>query len=124
MARRNKATEADVAVENAIAIVELPPSPEELARIEQVFVWIIQGQTEYNITQAIRTQWPDVEPMPLIVKTLERLVQSSKFNPDVIRGWVFEAYRELYRNALAAQDFASAIRIIAKINEMAGSEGD
>ncbi len=98
-----------------------PPAttPEELARITQVFLWIVQGQAEGHILEAIRATWPDQEPKPIIAAAIEELAKSADFNPKVIRGWCFEAYRDLYRRLYENGDFVGALRAVKLLQDMA-----
>ncbi len=95
-------------------------TPEEAARIHQVFRWIIEGQTEHDIRQAIAETWPLHEATPLIIAAIDQLQKSGRFEADVVRGWCFEAYRELFRKTLEIGDFAAALRAVKLIQDMAG----
>jgi hypothetical protein len=84
-------------------------------RIDQVRRWIIDGNTEHDIGQAIAATWPDEKPKPLIVAALKLIADSGSVDPDLARGWCFEAYRSLYLKALEAGDFATALRAVKEI---------
>ncbi len=120
MAKRNRkpppAPPAEL--DNAISLAVLDPK-----KVTQVFMWIVQGQTEGHIREAIEQLWPADDPRPLIIAAIHQLTESAKFNADIVRGWCFEAYRELYRQMVAMGDFPGALRAVSKLETMARQAG-
>jgi hypothetical protein len=88
------------------------------AQVHQIKTWIVEGHTEHDITQAIATTWPGEKPKPLIVAALKLIAASGSVDPDLARGWCFEAYRSLYVKALEAGDFGTALRCVKEIGGM------
>jgi len=88
--------------------------------VTQVFLWIVQGQTEAHIIEAIQTTWPEADSRPLIAAALDEITKAGDLDKKLIRGWAFEASRELYRQMIAVGDFASALRAVKQIADMAG----
>ena len=81
-------------------------------------LWIVAGATEHQVAEAIKTHWPAAEVKPLIVAAIEQLRQSGQLDVKVVRGWCFEAQRDLYRRMLEIGDFAGALRAVKQIHDM------
>ena len=112
MARKSKRVQS-----TAIATTEAKPNA---AAVADVFLWIVQGQTERDFLQALEQHFPASKPEPIIAAALKQLVQSADFDPTLIRGWCFEAYRDLYRRMVDVGDLAGALRAVRALEEMAG----
>lgn len=87
-----------------------------------MFQWILTGASEHQIKEAIDNAWPGQEAQPLIVAAVDELRKSGDFETGVIRGWCFEASRDLYRKMTEIGDFAGALRAVKQILQMAGRE--
>lgn len=92
--------------------------------LTQVYQWIVQGQTQGHIADAIRSKWPDQDSQPLIVAALQQVESAADFNPKRLRGWCLEAYRDLHRQLTAMGDFVGAIRAVAKIEAILKASKD
>jgi len=88
-------------------------------RIAQVFTWILSGASEHEITEAISSNWPEAQAMPLIVAAMQRIAKSADAEPDVIRGWCIESTRLVYQRAIENNDLATALRAIKQLHQMA-----
>lgn len=93
----------------------------DLTRVTEVFLWIVQGQTEGHIVEAIAAKWPDQDSRPLIVAALQQVEKAGDVNARLTKGWCIEAYRELHRRLVEMGDYAAAVRAVAKINEISSS---
>ena len=98
-----------------------PDETEFEQQFEDVFQWIVAGGTEFQIKEAFAKNWPKADVMPLIAAVILKIRESSEFDSDVMRGWVFEAYREIYRRQMEGSDFAEARRTVEKIHAMTGA---
>jgi hypothetical protein len=92
-------------------------APDE-TRVAQVFLWIIQGHTHAMIVDAIAKTWPDVEPRTLVDAAQQKISQAANFNPNLVRGWCIEAYRELHARLHEMGEYASALRAVKQIKDM------
>lgn len=93
--------------------------------MHQVYLWLVAGGTDYDILQAIRTMWPEEKEAPLIAAAIAQLAQAGEMTPDVgviVRGWCFEASRQLYRKMLEIGDFEGALRAVKQIAGMVGKD--
>jgi hypothetical protein len=89
------------------------------ARIEQTVKWLLTGARDADVIEAIRTTWPDQELQPLLVAAVGELSSSAEFSRKVVRGWCFEASKDLYRRMVEIGDFAGALRAIKQIKDLA-----
>lgn len=90
-----------------------------VAPAEQVYKWILEGASEADIRDAIKTNWPKQKAEPLIKTALARLIEASDSPADVMRGWCIEATRELYRKQVEVGDFAGALRAVKLLHDLA-----
>lgn len=99
-----------------------PPAKREPtpAALNQVVRWIVTGATEHEVGEAIAQQWPDTEARPLIVAAMAKLAENASADPSAVRGWCFEATREVYRLAIAEKDLGVALRAAKQLNDLAG----
>lgn len=87
-------------------------------RVNQVLAWIVAGASEHEITEAAETNWPGAKARALIVGAMKRLAAAADADADSVRGWAIEATRHVYQQALAAADFATALRAIKQLQSM------
>ena len=88
-------------------------------RVEQTVRWMLTGARDADVLEAIRTTWPDQELQPLIRDAIEQLAASGQFDRQVVRGWCFEASKDLYRRMVEIGDFAGALRAVKHIVDLA-----
>jgi len=98
-----------------------PPAPAfDPASVEQARKWILSGASAHDIAAAIRENLPGVaDPSGLIVAALDDLRRAATFDSDLVRGFAFEATREIYRRALDSNDHSAALRAIKTMQEIA-----
>lgn len=116
MARgKTTANAANAQAPAALAIIE-PPA--EL--VSMVYRWILDGQAEHDIREAIATKWPQAQAQPLILAAVKRFSEAGQFESQIMLGWCAEAYRDLYRVAREAGDIPSALRAVKQLSQLAG----
>ncbi len=96
------------------------PTPQDPARVHQVVRWVVSGATEYQIVESIRATWPEQDAAPLIVEALADITRNGELDKKLIRGFCFESARDVYRRAVEAGDFGSALRALKQIEGLAG----
>ncbi len=91
------------------AVAKAPPKPTP-EQIIQVKTWIIEGQQAGDILESIAENYPKQTPLVLLSAVFEDLTrESAEINEDLVRGFLLNAYRELYRRAFEINDFNSAL---------------
>ena len=95
-----------------------PSSGPELSPERQVFGWIVEGQKESDIVDAIHHQFPDRDAGEIVGGAMDMIEASGRFSHDVVRGWCYEAYRELYRRMVEIGDYAGALKAVKEIRQM------
>lgn len=106
-------------------IATLRPDPDQ---VRQVVAWFVAGATDYEVRRSVESQWPGTDPQPLIGEAYAHFAAHS-LRPqidgetpkiqDVVRGWCFVAYRDLYAKMLATGDFTGALTAVSKIERLA-----
>jgi len=91
------------------AVAKLPPKPTP-EQIIQVKTWIIDGQQAGDILESIAEHYPKQTPRILLAAVFDDLIrESAEIDEDLVRGFLLNAYRELYRRAFEINDFAAAL---------------
>ena len=88
-------------------------------RVEQTVRWLLTGARDAEVIEAIQSTWPDQELRPLLAAAADQLAESGKFEALVVRGWCFEATKELYRKMVEIGDFSGALRAVKQLRELA-----
>ena len=96
------------------------PPPPDPARVEQALKWILTGARDADIVEAISTTWPEQALGPLLAAAMQSLAASAETDNAVVRGFCFEATKDLYRRMVEIGDFAGALRAIKQLHELAG----
>lgn len=101
-----------------LSIPTLPPSP---AAVLQVKTWIVEGQQAADILESIQEHFPSERPDVLLSATLEELTKEGGYlNEDLARGFLLNAYREIYRRAFKISDFSSALAALRSFERVTG----
>ncbi len=88
------------------------------ADVAQVVQWLLDGQSEYDIIEAINTnKLGNAEALKNAAA--EKLKELGQFDPAIVTGFCFAAYRDLYRRMIEIADFAGALRAVKLIEELA-----
>ena len=89
------------------------------ARTNQVFQWIVQGATEFDIQEAMHQAWPDANHASLLLAAIEKIRESNQIDPHTVLGFCFEATRDLYRRMVEIGDFPGALRALKQLSYFA-----
>jgi hypothetical protein len=101
------------------AIAKPPRDPEPL-QVEQVVRWMLSGSRDADILAGIAATFPGQPIEPLIAAAVDELAKSAETDADVVKGWCFEATKELYRRMLDIGDLVGALRAVKQLMELAG----
>lgn len=102
MARRKKAEPGTVLI--------VPPSPPSPAAVLQVKTWIVEGQQAADIVESIGETFPGEKPEAVLPVALAELRNEfAKLDAPTARGFLLNAYLELYRRAFEISDFGNAL---------------
>ena len=83
--------------------------------VKIIWKWIVQGANDSDLLDACKEKWPETDPMPMIMAALNSIKKSGNADPQTIRGWCFEAYKDLYFKSRDIGDFANARSCVDKI---------
>lgn len=118
MARSQPPADSSSTNSDPAAATELARAPFE-KRVEQTVRWMLTGARDADVVEAIATTWPDQELRPLVTAAVAQLAESGKFSRQVVRGWCFEATKDLYRRMVEIGDFAGALRAVKMLTDLA-----
>ena len=88
----------------------------------QTLKWILEGQHERDILEAIRQKFPKEDPQTTLAAVIQHLIALAGADPVVLRGFALAAYREIYYRAMQIGDFANALRCVKELARAAGSK--
>lgn len=87
----------------------------------QVLRWILTGQSDADIAQAIAHYWPQLRVDEVAQSVADSLQQAGRPDDDLMRGWCIEAAREVLRQSLEAGEYNAALRAISLIADFAAT---
>lgn len=79
--------------------------------------WMLQGASGAQILEAIAVKFPDIQPAELLTAAGNHFEKISNADPRLIRGWCFEATRDLYRRMIEIGDYANALRAVKQLRD-------
>jgi hypothetical protein len=95
------------AKKTAIAAKLVAPTPEAVL---QVKLWVVEGQQAADILESAAAEFPNQQPAAVLSAALEALgSEAAGIDVDVAKGFLLNAYREVYRRAFEINDFANAL---------------
>ncbi|MCY2990920.1 MAG: hypothetical protein NTY19_24050 [Planctomycetota bacterium] len=84
--------------------------PQSTAAILQVKTWITEGARGEDILESVAAAYPGERPDVLLSQALAEIADESKdIDPDLARGFLLSAAREVFRRALEVNDFGNAL---------------
>jgi hypothetical protein len=98
-----------------------PLTPEESQReLEEFLDLVVRGHGEEDLRRAaaeeLRTPIDE-----LFAAAAKKFRTAGQADPDVVRGFCIEAYRELYRVALSYAEFSVALKCLAHLERASRS---
>lgn len=107
---RKKRTKPDAAAAGTGLTVPAAAASPPPAAVLQVKTWIVEGQQPADILEAVAENFPSENRDALLSVALAELgTEAERLDVDLCRGFLLNAYRELYRRALSISDFGSAL---------------
>lgn len=92
----------------------------EAAQINQVLTWILEGNSEHLIIEAIESTWPGEESQPLIVGAFRQVAANAESTRETLADWCVESMRFLYQKQVEIGEFGGAMRAIKELAGLAG----
>jgi hypothetical protein len=89
----------------------------ETARVNQVYRWILEGATEYDIVEAVQQAWPDADHAKILLAAIDKIKESARIDPTTVAGFCVEATRDLYRRMVEIGDFPGALRAVRQLRD-------
>jgi hypothetical protein len=95
--------------------------------VRQAVTWFVAGANDHEVRTAIQDTYADQDPQILIEAAYKefaahslrpQLPNETPTIEDVVRGWVFIAYRDLYRKMVEIGDFTGAVGAVKRIEDM------
>ncbi len=112
---RKKQTKPD---DTGLAVTTAPPAP---AAVLQTKTWIVEGQQPADILESIQEHFPAERPDILLSAALAELSnEAANIDEDLARGFLLNAYRDLYRRALEISDFGNALASLRSFERVTG----
>jgi len=84
--------------------------PQSAAAVLQIKSWVCEGQRGEDILESVAAAYPGERPDVLLSQALAEIADESKdIDPDLARGFLLSAAREVFKRALEINDFANAL---------------
>jgi hypothetical protein len=103
-----------------IAKSQAGPDP---AAVLQVKTWIVEGQLPADIVESIGEHYPSEAPDSLLAAALTDLSDDHReVDIDAAKGFLLNAYREIYRRALEINDFGASLAALKSFERQIPSQ--
>lgn len=89
--------------------------------LEVVVEMVIAGATEHEIRTFLTKEYPDRRSTPMIAAALAKLEECGEPKPEVVLGFAIEGTRYVYRAAVATGDYATALRALKQLVDLAAA---
>lgn len=83
--------------------------------LHQLNGWILKGNCEHDLREAIAQFFPHLSAEELLRKAAEHFQLAGESDPQAVRGFCIEAYRDLYRRCIEIGDFTTALKALARL---------
>lgn len=101
--------------------LSVPPAQPSPAAILQTKTWIVEGQQAADILESIQEHFPKEQPQVLLSAALAEIgTEAENIDIDLARGFLLNAYRELYRRSFEINDFGSALAALRSFERVTG----
>lgn len=90
----------------------------EAAKINQILTWIMEGNSEHLIQEAVEATWPGEDSAPLILKAVRGVKKSAKTMRANAADWCIEATKFLYAKQVEIGEYTGAMRAVKQIAEL------
>lgn len=105
--------------QDAISAASSLTNCDDATAVEQISKWILTGNRDADVLEAIQTTWPGRDPGPLIATAIASFAAAGQVNRAAVRGFAFEATKDLYRQMREIGDFAGALRALKQLVDLA-----
>jgi hypothetical protein len=85
---------------------------------------LVDGFSDQDAAESIATRFPGVDVRKLLELAGDRLSQAARCDRQVVIGFAFEAYREIYRLSKEAGEYADATRAVKELVALARATED
>jgi hypothetical protein len=79
--------------------------------------WMLQGASGAQIMEAFAEKHPGVNVGSVLANAGNHFETIAGADTDLIKGWCFEATRDLYRRMLEIGDYANALRAVKQMKD-------
>jgi hypothetical protein len=90
----------------------------EAARVNQVYRWILEGATEFDILEAAQQAWPEAANAEILLAAISKIKESARIDGQTVAGFCVEATRDLYRRMVEIGDFPGALRAVRQLRDL------
>jgi len=78
---------------------------------------MLQGASGAQIMEAMSVKFPHLQPADVMMAAGDHFEKIANADPRLIRGWCFEATRDLYRRMLEIGDYANALKAVKQLRD-------
>jgi len=115
---------ADAAIpeqQRQTTIATRPPIDEK--KLNQVLTWILEGNSEHIIREAIEETWPGEKSRPLMIAAAKRCHRDAGTLRKRVADWCLAATHFLYQKQVENGDYAGAMRAVDQISKLTSGKG-
>jgi hypothetical protein len=99
-----------------------PPECKNESAVRDVWRLIVDGINDADLLDHIKATYPKDEAREIIQAALYSMRRTG--NGNLVKGWCFEAYKDLYHRSRIAEDYATARSCVDKISALFKGDQD
>lgn len=107
-----------------VATESAKPEISWAAKVNQVLTWILEGNSDHLIRDAIAETWPGEDEAGLVLGAFEQVATSAGKTRAAIEDWCIEAMRFLYQKQVEIGDYGGAMRAVTDLHKLATRRAD
>lgn len=82
----------------------------DVGQVEHARKRILAGASSFDVRAEIAKAFPGVDSAAIVMLALDGFRRAGNFDPSVMRGWLVEATKDIYRRGIEANDLTTALR--------------
>lgn len=94
------------------------PEDTEAAKVNQVTTWILEGNRDHLIREAIRETWPTADADALILEAMQSVERAAAELRGRADDWALESLRFIYAKQIEIGEYAGAVGTIKQIHAL------
>lgn len=90
----------------------------QAAKVNQVVTWLLEGNRDHLIREAIEETWPDADATELILAAMQAVENNARDMRGRAEDWALESLRFIYAKQIEIGEYAAAVGTVKQIHAL------